>query len=521
MYALAKIQHNPKRIKTLIIVITSIITVSMIILLIFMATFNTPVADQLSFIHNTKTNGVIGNTIKMYDSWGGRLIQFFTVGLSYRLFGANGAQIYVPILLLLFLGLSFTWLFHLLFKNKKPFWQSLLIGFLLAGVTLYTTYCLFDTFLWLDAALVYLLGLAMVIFDTATFIWISQQTKPLHKQWKLYPLIFIVAIGQTAGETSMAIALAWSIIILILTLIFKKWRAYRKASIVMFITLLVGSIIMLAAPGLWVRANYTSATHAQLFSINTLFIYPLKAAFKLISRIQPWQIGLIIFTILVIGSLTIKDIESKKHLPVKLLLSGILIAISFPYITFVIYFYSNQIISIESRVMTMASSGVFIGITLIGLAIYHFLYNKIKRPLQLSTILIIIISLCSIGGFLDFNRNYVSVISARRNAYIARDSYVKKQLVNEARTIEVPDIPIMLEHSGASDFTANSWVTIDWFYNSFRSYYSLTDQKLIVNGLDLVDNTNQPEWYIGNNSLPICSPASQLVIEKYWCENNN
>ena len=523
MYSKLKEILSLKNTETIVLFMSSIIAISATLLLVFIASFNIPVADQLFFINSTEEKGVIGDALFLYSTIGGRLLQFLTIGLSYKLFNPTNAQILVPILLIITLILAYTWLLKLLFNAKKPLWQYLLMGSLLACTTVYTTYCLFDSFLWLDAALVYLLGSIMILLDIAIFIWLSRQPTPLYKNWKIYPLLLLVIIGQTAGETSTFVILFWTIVAFLLTCLVKQWRKYRKASFIILSAIIVGTILLMAAPGLWSRADTISITRSSIFNSNTLIHYPLEAFLNLINSIQPWQIGLSLITIITIGSLTTKNIRFNTHLLSKMILLGILIPSSFSYITFVIYCHINQTNSIAARVMTVPGLGLFLGSILIGLALYYYLSIKTKRIrlFQTSSILIIIVSIIFSKGFVSFNRDYYSIVSARRDAYISRNSLVNEQLKSGVDTIIVPDIPVMVNRSNATDFTTNNWAATEWYYDTFKKFYNITNQKLLVTGikLELEDEVGQPDWYINIPTPSICVSSNKVALEKYWCEN--
>lgn len=501
--------------------------VSMIFGLLVMALFGQPVADQYYYMSQVRDNGVIGDAVFAYNDHSGRLIQSLGVGLSYQLFGDFGAQVIAPMILLGLFIAAFSWLAYLIFKFKNHrLILSIIIGLCFAGGTLYTTACLFDIYLWLDADFVYLLGMIAIVYDVALFVWLSRERANIKSKKILTAiLLFFTLILQTAGESSMMLTLGWSIVALLACCIFKKFSKYRKAAIIMSVVLMAGGLIMILSPGLWNRAGANA--DGVTLSIFEVFIHsPLVAYRDMFSNISWWQIALIITIAVALGSLIARKVTSRHTWPT--ILGSVLIFISFTYLPMVLYFYGTRSTSIEARALAVPQMGLFISAVILIMMLYILVSNYIHKlhdpqKAKIFTIASIFILMPSIffcgRGILVFDKEYFSVLATRSNAMEARAAQVQAYKDGLIDQITITDIPVMIKNSTAADFTVNNWATIDWFYDSFLRYYQLPASAVKVVGAPLRTEDAALDWYTGVSDDNICTSQSSIVDQLYICYN--
>ena len=497
-----------------------VIAVALVVGLVVMAIFARPIADEYYFISQIRDNGILGYTAEQYLHWGGRLVQSVGSGLAYTVFGATGSQVIMPIVFLVLFGSVWSWLIYQVsrFKNRKLL-LSIASGFLVACSIMYFTVCLFDIYLWLDSAIVHFLGMIMVVYDAALFIWLLSNKDVLRKKWLLVTLLlFIAFLGQMVSEVSTLLVIGWSFIAFMSTLIFKKWAEYRKATSIFFLAVLAGGLIMIMAPGLWARAG---SSEDKLDWMHIILINPAKVIFKLFANeLSLWKISmLVVFTF--IGG-TIIPIRLKKGNVKYVLCSLAFLFISLVYFPLVVYYLGSNASGVESRILAMPSMGIFLFLLLAMTCVYVWLKDKIlvnhEKEFTICAFVVFIASCGVFGrGIYDFDKGYIATLSVRAAAVDLRDVEVMRYKEGLVDKLIVADLPVMIEKSNATDFSANNYTTPGWFYISFLSMYEIPSEDLEVVGGKLIGN-DVPFWY-KEDGLQICTVANKMVGEMYYCVN--
>ena len=493
----------------------------MVSFLVILAVFCRPVADEYAFIAGTRDSGLVSRTVKEYTTHGGRIIQHVGISLSYRIFGSDKAQIVMPIIFLAVLGALLSWIVYELFNfgDKKKSWLAIIIGYLLAAVILFTTVCLFDIYLWLDSAFVHLLGMIMIVYNAALFIYLFKHFDEIKKKkWLLVLMLAVSFIGQTASEASMVLCVGWSIVILGATLFCKKLHKFRKPAIIMFTVLLAGGIVLMASPGLWRRAASGGEWKPALTEL--LFDFPGKAYGALFEEaFTPWRICLLLLTAIIIGTL-IKNKINKKSM-IWAIASGVSTILSLTYIPIVIYYFGTKWSGIESRVLGIPAMGLSIGIIIIAACLYATVLQRGWLNSKIARATVVIVSLILFNVWLDniisFEKGYVAAMSTRAAALDAREAEIYKYKQNPEGKLLVYDAPVMIKKSDATDFTINGFGAVQWFYRSFVAYYQLSNEAVEVSGETMIYN-NPPDWYI-NGQRSYCTIENPVIWEKYYCSN--
>lgn len=509
-------ERNSKFFITIAIAMMSL----MVSFLVILAALCRPVADEYTFIAETRESGLMSRTIKEYTNHGGRIIQHVGIGLSYRIFGSDKAQTVMPIIFLVVLGALLSWIVYELFNfgDKKKSWLAIIIGYLLATTILFTTVCLFDIYLWLDSAFVHLLGMIMIVYNAALFIYLFKHFDEIKKKkWLLVLMLAVSFIGQTASEASMVLCVGWSIVVLCATLFCKKLREYRRPAIIMFAVLLAGGIVLVASPGLWHRAASGEQWKPALTEL--LFDYPGKAYGTLFAEVfAPWKICLLLLVAIIVGTL-IKDKINKKS-GIWAIVSGALIILSLTYIPIVIYFFGTKWGGIESRALGVPAMGLSIGIIVIAACLYATVLQRRWLNSKMARATVVIVSLILFNVWLDniisFEKGYVAAMSTRAAALDVREAEIYKYKQNPEGKLLVRDAPIMIANSDAADFTLNGFGTVQWFYDGFVKYYQLPEDSVEVSGETILYNT--PEWYV-NKTRNYCVIENSVILERYYCSN--
>lgn len=486
-------------------------------LLVLMATMNKPVADEFSFMTRVDSLGPVGLAADLYQNNSGRLAQALNIGLSYKIFGDMRSQIIVPVLFHLALSATLAWFFYLVFNPKdKKIPKSIAFGLFSSGLILYCAPCLFDAYLWVDSGFVHVCGIISIIFALDTFIWLAR-TPDFFKKRRTIPLLLFCCYMLLCNEATVAFVVGWAFVCLIGTLFIKKFKHYRPAAITLFSLSVIAFSIMFFAPGTWARVDAESG-NAGIFKI--LISYPIDAIRAIIATWSFWQLLLVVAFGIFVGSIVPFKNNRRWFILASLLVLGTL-----TYGVLAVVFYGQKYGGIASRTMFTPNLGIIIAIVICVAAAYSYFMDKFcvkvyRRPVIASIIMIFCLA-CSSIGFLKFNRNLFSVLSIRADLVEKRVLSINEYRSGKTDKLVLPDIPVALARSNASDFTVNNTAYYDWFYDSFALYYHIDEDDLTVIGGDIKSeywDVTIPDWYIVSG-LQFCFSDNPLVDSKYLCSN--
>lgn len=499
--------------------IACIITIFLATLLIIIATFGKPVADQLSFINRFYNYGTTGLVADLYQHNSGRISQALGIGLSYQFFGAIKAQVIVPITLLLLLSLSCFWFYWLAFqKHSHRTEKAVILGGLTAAILIYIAPCLFDVYLWLDSAFVYLGSTIGIILNLDIFVWMLT-TQDFRKKKSFIPLCLLAIMSLLFNEAAMALVFGWALVSLIASLCIKKWKKYRPITITFFITSCIAAIIMVCAPGTWSRAAAESGT-ANLADI--LLYFPSEAISNIMHTWSIWKIILaILLGILISSEISTSSYQFKAR---HFFIGGILCFLTITYGTLIVIFYGQKYSGLASRTMFTPNLGIFMAILLVTIGIFYYIFSHQSfKPLRItmSAAFVTILCIISAPGFLQFNRDFISILAIRNNSLARREILIYKYQSGEVDQLILPDLPVMFARSNASDFTVNNTTYYEWFYDNFVNYYHINPEDLLVQGGDIKSDWWDviiPDWY-SVSEMQICAENNSLIDTKYLCSN--
>ncbi len=489
--------------------------------LVVMAVFARPIADEYYFMTEIRSKGIFGYAFEQYMTWGGRLAQSFISGISYKFFGSVGSQIVVSMTLLVSFGAAWSWLISQLADfGREKFVKACLVGFLVAATIMYCSVCLFDIYLWLDSAVVHFLGMIVVVYDSALFVWLVKNRGKIRKRKMVWIFMILAFCGQTVSEASMLIVLGWSGIALIISSFVKRYKTYRRVCLLMFVVLLLGGLVMALAPGLWTRAGAAKATVSL---VELAFARPIKSIANMIVGVSVWKWALMITVGILASNLAFGKKLTSCASCVKIGIFEMLLFLTFIYFPLLVYFFGGHAVSAEARVLGIPSMGLVIMVITLVIFLCDWVdslmsgwkYSAILRGVVV--VAVAIFMLLSARGIYQFNKGYFAVLVTRASALERRNALIALYKSGEIDKLVVADIPVMIEGSDATDFSANNFTLPEWFYRSFLTMYDLSDGELTVLGGKLAYE-NQTEWYkeVGNQ---VCTVTNSIVFSKYYCGN--
>jgi hypothetical protein len=494
-----------------------LVALTLIILLIVMALLNSPVSDNYAYFNAINEKGVWGFIVNEYTTWSGRLLQTVSLGVGYRIFGEQVIVI-APILLLLVLGGVFSWLTALLFRFKKnATLHSVVIGFLIASGGLFAMRSLHDSWLWLDSALIYVTSLIALVFTLCVAIMLSRNEKLSLR--KVLPLLILIAITQTASEPSCIIAIGWCVLWFVFIVMQKKWHQL-KPLLMISSAVFIGFLIMVLSPGLSQRQTYMDSNDFGL--IDMLLIAPFRDYQTMFESVAFWSVTIAIFSGVVMGISLMKKITGKMAIRVFAL--ALAIFASLTYVTFVAVAYGYKDLYLPSRALALPNFGLFIMIVMLTAVTVGYLRHKLnlQRIIMSSVVVITIMSIMSMKSFAYFVSDHINALAVRRSAVSARVASIEEQKKDGRDIVVVYDLPVILYHSDATDFSADGYIAW-WFPISFAGYHGISPESLVVIGGPIVDDVNatRPEWYTEQdkrvNSI-YCVPGHYGIIkDRFLC----
>lgn len=266
---------------------------------------NAYAADDLFFVWNVKTRGVIGSVVYMYNTWTPRSAEMLLYALLTKYFPERMALlIYGLIVFVLLINIGYLFIKHLIsthiFIQKIPNYVIFLFVTLFLASFFFFTFSIPETWFWLCSSAGYLLGLTASLY---VIYFIASPAKSFITFSGL-----IVSSLYVAGSTESYFIFFFVVLILLLL-----WNASQfhfkfsqikkslqvKKIIVVLVLLSAGMLYLITSKGLSFRSNLL--THASF--MGTLII-TCKSIVKMFIWYVPTKIGyLLLFSIpfLVLG----------------------------------------------------------------------------------------------------------------------------------------------------------------------------------------------------------------------------
>jgi len=271
-----------------------------------------PVQDDYATLSLVSENGYVGYLSSNWQSHGGNIwpmaLHAVVMVSALESFNFISASIFVLLTILLILG-SVIYLYSKLLKqsviNEKWTLYILLIGTLLGFEGIFTP-GLIGSYLFSLASLVHLwpvcffvLGISLAISD------------------KKY-MLGLFLLGIVTGNANISESVAFIFTILIIKK-FKKINNFKTAAVsninIFFSGLLLGTLLIVLAPGFWIRANSINSTSSE--SLNTYFLQFMKSFLIFTVDILSHPV-LYIFVILgsIYGKKVLNSIHTNFYFPI-------------------------------------------------------------------------------------------------------------------------------------------------------------------------------------------------------------
>ena len=221
--------------------------------------FNHPSADDWGLSQNPKISGFIAAQKNYYYFWTGKYFSNLLMSFNPLYFGSlSGYKVLTMFLMIAFIYVLFTLISSLTSKSlnlKEKFLITSAIFFLY----LYSMPSLPQSFYWLTAAVVYQLGIMMIMMFLIIYIKLNdEELSGLNIFLIFIQLILLIGI---AGCSEMSMVIGILIIVLIAVSDFLKKRKISFRLILYAVVSGAASYVLISAPGNLVRGSIYPNAH--------------------------------------------------------------------------------------------------------------------------------------------------------------------------------------------------------------------------------------------------------------------
>jgi hypothetical protein len=254
---------------------TQIILMTCVLLIYGGISFYTyPQADDYWYAVKYFNNGFLQTQINEYMGWNGRYVATAVLSGSPLIWGNLFHYRLLPILLLVFLFLSSSFMIKKVFKDKLGPKENWFYGLALTYLTITGYFALSQGLYWLSGAYTYTLSLIFFNFAFGYF-WSFQKSL---KENLLVCFFAFLLIG--CNETMMVL---WLLTITLREFfLYLELKQVRKDTILIFVFSFIMALVVLKAPGNAVRAGFHTKSHQVLRTVGNAFVYsfvyPIKFA---------------------------------------------------------------------------------------------------------------------------------------------------------------------------------------------------------------------------------------------------
>lgn len=369
------------------------ISVFTIVLIAMMAIFNQPTIDDLYFIHDVKTKGILGSVTDQYNNFSGRYTAYFINNCIQFLENNVFTALFTILIHLLFANAVFLNIQRIpLLEKRHHFLFTLLIYLFFITSTNFAT----ETFFWTTQTITYLLPFSLLLF--MVYFYSVSETK------KHYPFLIVFIAVLSGGMNE------WITLVFILFLTYQLFNKTIQHSFNYQVIKSIGIAILVTqwgfvyfSPGNSIRSAII-AEENQL-SLSTAFLY----GTGLFAKSYLSKRGLLFLLFAIYFSVFLNNKSKLNHQ--KLFLSGSILFVAgfFP----LVYFFHDVP---PSRTLVFAETGLLLSF----IGILGYFIQKLTIPYRLLGQFTMIVSVAYLGYTLHTAYLY-------NNAYAERKSYALKQ----------------------------------------------------------------------------------------------
>lgn len=263
--------------KYIVITLVTMLVVAMLIL----AFFTWPVADDYGFTLRAQLRGPLGSALDYYNGWSGRFVTSLVTGTFYNILDIR--HLNVVSVVLTFILVTCIYLVAGILSSILRLSKGILFVLLVPIFWFGLSFIYGQVVLWPTGGIVYLLPLLMGLFVQGKILGIVS----FANKYSRLELGFIWFVGVLAGNGIEFVSVTTMVMAFLILMLFRGEisSSSKKQVLVISSGVLIGAIILMVAPGNYVRATYSS--RALKFHLLPL-IYNLAYLFLKYTYVCKW-----------------------------------------------------------------------------------------------------------------------------------------------------------------------------------------------------------------------------------------
>lgn len=451
------------------------------VLLTLHALSASPIADDWTFFVSYRENSFI-EFIQLSMHHTGRIVQWSIIYIGYFFFGMTAVKI-MPVILLTTLSLLIGLLIHKFInpQGSLSLVKSLLMGLLIACVSVFCMPSMSDSFLWYDSAASYMSSLIFLVWGLYVVCDALSHKVTIVR---LVCLVSILFLAQLASEpTSLWVIGALSLAIVVAVLMRNK-KAIGVLAISL-VTSLLGFATIYFSPGSIARRGDSPALELTESMADALSGYGIM--------FSEWGAWLLLAPALVMLVIWFMWQLEWRTRPLIAAVISIVIFLTTTYPVFLLSDISQDYL--PYRVFTLPVFGTVVALSFMGVAISAGVIHRcnigVHRAIFAATSLIVIGASCL--GMIYLSSNNIEKLIMRDRVVKMRDSSVADQKNRGVDRYEVMRAPLLLR-GNAEDFYYNDepWNLNGriWVLNTYLTYMGIDenlphDRVVIIEPPDL------------------------------------
>lgn len=432
-------------------------------LILLMGVLNTPIADDYSYFADARREGNIAAfSAHYFMDINGRFTQYSIAALGYYAFGVDIVRI-APFVLFALLGASYSYLLLQFRLGIASYWYVLL-GYCIAGISIFVNPSIFDSFLWYTSSTVYILALSVLVFNLAL----------IFKLWHSSPSIRLIVITSLSIFLGQFINEPMSLLTILLTAGITLLALYRKKNF----RSIMASAVICAASIIGFGILYLSPGNMKRLTAKELDTTILEALWKTLSDYQVLLNDLLTYRLVFVVFLSlILIMTARKYLLNNyrvIVVLGLVLCVIVPLIA---PFISNYTVGVTPwRNFTISYASFFMGLPIIIATILsHKFRNIFSQKHFYVTLLFATVAIATTAATLHQSISIIRAEALRSSAVAHRNHQVFTQLStdNNPSVLFVTAAPILLERTEANDLNYTEVQSTDWFTRGYKEFFNI------------------------------------------------
>ena len=455
------------RIKNILNIFLSILIISIMLMILFINYLQPMTADDFSGTNILRENhSLISYCRYYYNTWTGRLQG--VIILYFALFNSISLKIFALLNGIVF-NLSIFLIYYIATGERLNIFKNQLFFILIFSTLFFGVPAINETMFWITGSIVYLWVLFFLLLFLYPYTFFLRDADKYYNHFikfnflkKTVNILALLILGFWVGishEQVVCALIIFFIFFIAYSIYNKKFKNFTFNLYAGFFGLMVGSMVLILAPGNFVRLDYNQNLSIFL-RIFKFLKYLILMYFRDFKNLWPWLI-LILFISIFSKYYTNKDkIKNDNHIFYSFLL--ISLASTFPIF---------PLVSFGAQRTEFFTCFFLVGAVVSKLSYKGFIEFINNKKILISCITILIIILVSAGEISGIKANFLL-----SNELKEREKIIILNKNNGITNLEVKRIQTPLSrltHFNDISSDANNWINIE-----VAKYYGISSIKI-------------------------------------------